>query len=35
MTEKVAKFMVGLFGGLGGALVGKYITIFLLIINFI
>ena len=30
MTEKVAKFMVGLFGGLGGALVGKYITIFLI-----
>lgn len=30
MTEKVAKFMVGLFGGLGGALVGKYITIFII-----
>lgn len=30
MTEKVAKFMVGLFGGLGGALVGKYVTIFLI-----
>lgn len=30
MTEKVAKFMVGLFGGLGGALIGKYITIFLI-----
>lgn len=28
MTEKFAKIMVGLFGGLGGALVGKYITIF-------
>ncbi len=30
MTEKVAKIMVGLFGGLGGALVGKYITIFII-----
>ena len=30
MTEKVAKFMVGLFGGLGGALVAKYITIFII-----
>lgn len=30
MTEKVAKLMVGLFGGLGGALVGKYVTIFLI-----
>lgn len=30
MTEKVAKFMVGLFGGLGGALIGRYITIFII-----
>lgn len=30
MTEKFAKFMVGLFGGMGGALLGKYITIFII-----
>lgn len=30
MTEKVAKFMVSLFGGIGGALIGKYITIFII-----
>ena len=30
MTEKFAKLMVKLFGGLGGALVGKYITIFII-----
>lgn len=30
MTEKVAKLMLGLFGGLGGALIGKYITIFII-----
>lgn len=30
MTEKFAKIMVKLFGGLGGALIGKYITIFII-----
>ena len=30
MTEKFAKLMVKLFGGLGGALIGKYITIFII-----
>ncbi|MBE6160963.1 MAG: small multi-drug export protein [Firmicutes bacterium] len=30
MTEKFAKLMVKLFGGIGGALVGKYITIFII-----
>ena len=30
MTEKVAKLMVSLFGGIGGALIGKYITIFII-----
>lgn len=29
MTEKFAKLMVRLFGGIGGALAGKYITIFI------
>lgn len=30
MTEKMAKLMVSLFGGFGGALVGKYITVFII-----
>ena len=30
MTEKFAKLMVKLFGGIGGALIGKYITIFII-----
>ena len=30
MTEKFAKVMVNLFGGIGGALIGKYITIFII-----
>lgn len=30
MTEKFAKMMVNIFGGLGGALIGKYITIFII-----
>lgn len=30
MTEKVANFVVGLFGGLTGSLMGKYIVIFII-----
>ena len=30
MTEKLASFMVGLFGGVAGSLMGKYLVIFLL-----
>jgi len=30
MTEKLAGFMVGLFGGIAGSLTGKYLVIFLL-----
>lgn len=30
MTKKLANFMVGLFGGLAGSLLGKYLVIFIL-----
>lgn len=30
MTQKLASFMVGLFGGVAGSLMGKYIIIFIL-----
>ena len=30
MTEKVANFVVGLFSGLAGSLMGKYLVIFII-----
>lgn len=30
MTQKLASFMVGLFGGVAGSLLGKYIVVFIL-----
>ncbi len=30
MTQKVANFMVGLFGGIAGSVLGKYLVIFIL-----